>query len=180
MKNTNDAKNTNNTSGTNSNGADDKNGKNGKNGNPGRFLKAAVILVFGSFLAVTVIFVLVLFALKGPAAFPSPTAPTSPTACTQEQASAMSLILIKNSPTFSYDGVKDSVQLIKAESPDNGQTWKLVYSFKTAHPGHGDRSDHVLAQVVTGHTAEITVTKCKITAAVCDKTWDLLTNGQPR
>ena len=166
--------------GTNgTNGTNDKNGTNGKNGKTGKYLKAAVILVLGSFVAVTVIFVLILFALKGPTAFPTPTTTATVTSCTQEQASAMSLILVKNSPTFSYDGVKDSIKLIKAESPDNGQTWKLVYSFKTAHPGHGDRSDQVLAQVVTGHTAEITITKCKITAAVCDKTWDLLTNGQP-
>jgi hypothetical protein len=162
------------------NGTNDKNSATGKNGKAGKYLKAAVMLVLGSFLAVTVIFVLVLFALKGPAAFPTAPAPSSATACTQEQASAMALILVKNSPTFGYDGVKDSVKLVKAESPDNGQTWKVIYSFKTAHPGHGDRSDQVLAQVVTGHTAEVTVTKCKITAAVCDKTWDLLTNGQPK
>lgn len=90
----------------------------------------------------------------------------------------MSLSLIKNSPTFSYDGIKESIKQVKAESSDSGQTWKLIYSYKTAHPGHGDRSDQVLAEVVTGHTAEITLTKCKITSAMCDKTWDLLTNGQ--
>jgi hypothetical protein len=178
MNDKNGANNKNNTN--DKNGTNDNNGANGKNGKTSKYLKVAIMLVFGSFLAVTVIFVLVLFALKGPSAFPTSPSTATVASCTQEQASAISLILVKNSPTFSYDGVKDSIRLVKAESPDNGQTWKLVYSFKTAHPGHGDRSDQVLAQVVTGHTAEVTVTKCKITAAVCDKTWDLLTNGQPK
>jgi hypothetical protein len=138
-----------------------------------KFLKTAIILVLGSFMAVSVVFVLILFAVKGPACLP---ASNKAAPCSQEQASALSLSLIKNSPTFSYDGVKDSIQQVKAESPDNGSTWNLIYTFKTAHPGHGDRSEEELAQMITGHMAQITVTKCKITSAVCDKTWNLLTN----
>ncbi|MBN1376610.1 MAG: hypothetical protein JXA01_10710 [Dehalococcoidia bacterium] len=141
-----------------------------------KMLKAAIILIMGSFLAVTLVFVIILFVLKGTACLPA--APATSTACTLEQASAMSLLLIENSPTFSYDGIKGSIKQIKAESDDDGQTWKLTYTYKTAHPGHGDRSGQVLEEAITGHTAEIILTKCRITSAVCDKTWDLLTNGQ--
>jgi hypothetical protein len=141
-----------------------------------KFLKTAIILVLGSFVAVSLVFVLILFATKGISCQPSTSkAPL----CSQEQASALSLSLIRNSPTFAFDGVKDSIQQVKVVSPDKGSTWNLTYSFKTAHPGHGDRSEQMLAQVVTGHTAQITVAKCKITSAVCDKTWNLLTNSQP-
>ena len=141
-----------------------------------KFLKTAIILVLGSFVAVSVVFVLILIAVKGVSCQPV----TSKTvACSQEQASALSLSLIKNSPTFTFDGIKDSIKQVKVESPDNGSTWNLTYSFKTAHPGHGDRAEEMLAQMVTGHTAQITVTKCKITSAVCDKKWNLLTNSQP-
>lgn len=143
-----------------------------------KYLKIALLLIFGSFLAVTVIFALVLFALKGTSCLPNLDAPVTST-CTREQACAMAMILIEKSPTFSYDGVRDSVQLVKAETPDNGQTWTIVYSYKTAHPGHGDRSHQQLAQVITAHTAEIIVTKCKITSAKCDKVFNLLTNSQP-
>ncbi|MCX6007276.1 MAG: hypothetical protein NTZ34_08480 [Chloroflexi bacterium] len=140
-----------------------------------KFFKTAIILVLGSFLAVSVVFVLILFAVKGVSCQPA----INKTAdCSQEQAAALSLSLIKNSPTFTFDGIKDSIQQVKAESPDKGSTWNLIYSFKTAHSGHGDRSGEMLAQVVTGHTAQITVTKCKITSAVCDKTWNLLTNTE--
>jgi len=139
-----------------------------------KFLKTAVILVLGSLLAVSLVFALILFAVKGPSCVPNI---GRTAACSLEQASAMSLSLIKSSPTFAYDGIKDSIKQVKVESSDNGQTLKLLYVFKTAHPGHGDRSGEVLAQVVTEHTAQITLSKCKITSAVCDKTWNLLSNS---
>jgi hypothetical protein len=141
-----------------------------------KFLKTAIILVLGSFLAVSVVFVLILFAVKGPSCMPVMPVTNKAATCSQEQASALSLSLIKNSPTFSFDGIKDSIQQVKAESLDNGSTWNLIYTFKTAHPGYGDRSEESLEQVITAHMAQITVTKCKITSAVCDKTWNLLTN----
>ena len=140
-----------------------------------KYLKPAVMLVFGSFLAVSVIFILVMFALKGPSFFPD--IGKNPTTCSKEQASAAAFSLIKNSPTFSFDGIKDSIRQVKADSPDNGVTWGLFYTFKTAHPGHGDRSDQVLAQVVTEHAAQIILKKCKISSAVCDNTWDLITDS---
>jgi hypothetical protein len=142
-----------------------------------KFLKAAVLLVMGSFLAVTVVFILVMFALKGPSFFPDVSKSLTSSTCPKEQASAISFSLIKNSPTFAFDGIKDSIKQVKADSADNGLTWKLLYLFKTSHPGHGDRSEQMLTQVITEHTAQITVTKCKITAAVCDNTWNLLTDS---
>jgi hypothetical protein len=142
-----------------------------------KFVKAAVMLVFGSFLAVTVVFILVMFALKGPSFFPDMSKPLTSSACSKEQASAISFSLIKNSPTFGFDGVKDSIKQVKVDSADNGLTWKLLYTFKTSHPGYGDRSEQILTQVTTEHTAQITVTKCKITSAVCDNAWNLLTDS---
>jgi hypothetical protein len=139
-----------------------------------KFLKSAIILVLGSFLAVTTVFILVMFALKGPNCMPDFGKTAS--SCPKEQAAAASLSLIKNSPTFVFDGVKDSIKQVRADTSDNGVTWNLTYTFKTTHPGHGDRSGQVLAQVVTGHTAQITVTRCKIAAAVCDNAWNLRSN----
>jgi hypothetical protein len=139
-----------------------------------KFLKTAVILVMGSFLAVSMVFILILFAVRGPSCMVD-IGKTS--VCPKEQASAASFSLIKNSPTFAFDGIKDSIKQVKAESTDNGLTWKLLYIFKTSHPGHGDRSEQILTQVIAEHTAQITVTRCKITAAVCDNTWNLLTNS---
>ena len=139
-----------------------------------KFLKTAIILVMGSFLAVSMVFILILFAVRGPSCLPD-LGKTS--ACPKEQASAASLSLIKNSPTFAFDGIKDSIKQVKVESADNGLTWKLLYIFKTSHPGHGDRSEQMLTQVITEHTAQITVTSCKITSAVCDNAWNLLTDS---
>ena len=140
-----------------------------------KYLKNAIILVVVSFLTVTVIFALVFLSVRGTSC--SNESSKSPP-CSQEKASSLSLMLIENSSTFTFDGVKDSIKQVKVEPADNGQTWKLLYIFKTSHPGHGDRTGQVLAQIMTAHAAEITVSKCKVISAVCDKTWDMLKDRQ--
>ena len=134
-------------------------------------LKNAVILSLISLLTVIVIFAFVFISIRGPSCGMEASRPSS---CSKDQSTSISMTLIKYSPTFAFDGIKDSVQLLKIETPDNGQTWNLLYVFKTAHPGHGDRGGQVLAEVITEHSVQITVSNCKITSAVCDKTWDLL------
>jgi hypothetical protein len=136
-----------------------------------KYLKTAVILVLVSFLTVTAVLGLVLLSVRGPSCMIEP---VKPTACSSDQAAGLSSALIKYSSTFAFDGIKDSIKQIKVETTDNGQTWKLVYVFRTTHPGHGDRSGLVLAQVITEHSVQITVGKCKILSAVCDKSWDML------
>ncbi len=136
-------------------------------------LLSGIILTVVSFLVLSGIFAVVLFGSK---AGSCSTEVYKKGVCTDAQAAGLALTLIKNSPTFTFDGIKDSIKLDSETSADNGKTWKLLYFFKTAHPGHGDRKGQVLAEVVTQHAAQITVTGCKIVSAVCDSTWNLLTD----
>jgi hypothetical protein len=136
-----------------------------------KYLKTAIILVIVSLVTITAVFGLVFMAVRGASCKMEPSKPPS---CSQEQAVSLAATLIKYSSTFTFDGIKDSVNQLKVETPDNGQTWKLLYIFKTAHTGHGDRGGQLLAQVITEHSVQITVTKCKIVSAICDKAWDLL------
>lgn len=134
-------------------------------------MKTAIILTIVSFFTISAIFGVVFLASRGTSCA---TEASKPAPCSQSQAASLSATLINYSSTYAFDGVKDSIKQLKVETPDNGQTWKLLYVFRTTHPGHGDRSEQMLAQAITEHSVQVTVNKCRITSAVCDKTWDLL------
>jgi hypothetical protein len=90
---------------------------------------------------------------------------------------------IKNTSTFKFDGVVGSIKTIKTE-PGWSPVFKsvaLTIGYQTAHPGHGDRTGQVLAQVITDHTAVVLVNleKGTVVMAVCDKTWDMVNDKNP-
>lgn len=140
-----------------------------------KYLKSAFILVFVSIFLITAIFVTVLISVNK-TFFLKPPAQT--VTCKQEQAVALTEQFIRNTPTFSFDGITDSIKKMKVDTPDNGQTWQLTYLFKCKHAGHGDRSNQVLAEVITEHSVQVTIQGCRIVTAICDKNYDLLTNKQ--
>jgi hypothetical protein len=88
--------------------------------------------------------------------------------------------LIKNSVTFQFDGIPGSIRFIRAEpSPISSfRSTILVFEYRTAHPGHGDRSGQMLAQVIIDHSVNVLVNDetGEVVSAVCDKTWDLVYN----
>lgn len=81
--------------------------------------------------------------------------------------------LIRNSSTFKFDGIADSVKVVKAAQKADG-TWEYTVEYQTRQAGHGDRSGMMLAQVITTHNAEIEVKGGKVTAAVCNGVWDVI------
>lgn len=140
-----------------------------------KYLKSAFILVFISIFLITAIFVTVLISVNK-ASFLKPAVQT--VTCKQEQAVALTEQFIKNTATYAFDGVENSIKKVKVETTDNGRTWQLVYLFKCRHPGYGDRSNQVLAEVITEHSVQVTIQGCRIVTAICDKNYDLLTNRQ--
>lgn len=140
-----------------------------------KYLKAAFILALVSIFLVTAIFVTVLISINKTSCLKPPAQTVT---CKQEQAIALTEQFIKNTPTYTFDGIADSIKKIKVETPDNGQTWQLTYLFKCRHPGYGDRSDQALAEVTTEHSVQVTIQGCRIVTAICDKNYDLLTNKQ--
>ncbi|MHB1416731.1 MAG: protease inhibitor I42 family protein [Chloroflexota bacterium] len=81
---------------------------------------------------------------------------------------------LRNSATFKFDGLTDSVQLTNAEALFCSSCWEFTFDYQTRQAGHGDRSGQMLAQVITNHTAKITVEQGKVTSAICDGDWDML------
>jgi len=118
-----------------------------------------------------------------PVTTPPPTSTFPPTpGATQVPYQDLALNVIQNSSTFKFDGVPGSLKISKiigsAQGTAEPTEWEFAVEFQTTHPGHGDRSGQVLAQVITAHTALVTVKDGKVTTAVCDGTWDLLTDKQ--
>ncbi len=81
---------------------------------------------------------------------------------------------VKNSATYRFDGIDGSIKLVDFTGDAADVNWVYTVEYQTAHPGHGDRSGQILAQVITTHTAVIKVTNGEITSAVCDDSWDML------
>ena len=52
--------------------------------------------------------------------------------------------------------------------------WEVVVAFTSANAGYGDRSDQMVATVITDHIITVTVEGDSVSAAVIDESWDEL------
>jgi len=93
---------------------------------------------------------------------------------TEDAARQKALKFVKNSPTFVFDGIEESLELAETLYPDMENAWQFVYRFESRHAGYGDRTGEMLAQVITPHEAIVTVEQGEIRNAVMDGEWDML------
>ncbi|MFW6151091.1 MAG: hypothetical protein ACOC6A_06115 [Chloroflexota bacterium] len=81
---------------------------------------------------------------------------------------------VRNSPTFAFDGMPETLELVETLYPDIEGAWGFVYRFESRHAGYGDRTGQALAQVITPHEAHITVERGEVISALMDEKWDML------
>jgi len=74
------------------------------------------------------------------------------------------------SPTFMFDGFKESVQVKTVQRLGDGHLVRL--EFECGHSGYGNRSGQMLLQVVTRHVAEAHVINGRVVGMVLDGVWD--------
>jgi hypothetical protein len=112
----------------------------------------------------------------------TPTVTTATPTATGEIVDRLVTDFIKNSATFKFDGVQNSISFTKTEfSPISSfRASQYTVKFQTAHPGHGDRGGLMLAQVITDHTAQVYYDQDLkyIRMAFCDETWDMFKNTE--
>jgi hypothetical protein len=78
---------------------------------------------------------------------------------------------IMGAPTYRYDG--SDLQFVSYARQESDQVRHvLTYRFNGSHAGYGNRSDMVLAQVITGHMINVTIIDRTVEAAVIDGKWD--------
>jgi len=78
---------------------------------------------------------------------------------------------VREAPTYRYDGLDlQFVSYVQQESDPVRHV--LTYRFTGSHAGYGNRSDMVSAQVITGHTIQVTILDRTVESAVIDGRWD--------
>ena len=81
---------------------------------------------------------------------------------------------LRNSPTFRFDGLPESVELRDRTSGDCGTCAVYTFGFDSSHPGYGDRTDLPLAAAVTPHEAVISIEDGLVTDVRIDSIWDAI------
>jgi hypothetical protein len=82
---------------------------------------------------------------------------------------------VSDGPTFSWDGIDGSIQVInsyKTQTPE--PIWVVIVEFTCANAGYGDRTNQGVAEVITDHVIEVTIKDNKVIEAKIDDTWDEL------
>lgn len=91
---------------------------------------------------------------------------------TEEGAIETALRFLYEGPTFSFDGIQESVRVLTVERLEGPYTWNITIAFECRHAGYGDRSGHMLLQVITPHKIQVIVQEGEVASAVIDEKWD--------
>jgi hypothetical protein len=98
---------------------------------------------------------------------------------TVEGAVNVAVRFLKNSPTYKFDGIPDTLKVMDTRILESFPVQYVVtITFDSRHAGYGDRTGQVLAQVITPHEIVITVVEGEVTRAVVDDKWDELNNRE--
>ncbi|MBN1189305.1 MAG: hypothetical protein JXA46_06090 [Dehalococcoidales bacterium] len=74
---------------------------------------------------------------------------------------------VKNDATYAFDGIEGSLKFLKTIGSTAGnesnsiKEWEYIVEYQNRHPGEGDRTGQVLAQITT-HNAIISNTSVSI------------------
>jgi len=90
-----------------------------------------------------------------------------------------------NSPTFSFDGIRESLTLrdsvahatrfvSEGNTTEETTVQEFYFQFDCRQAGYGDREGQILAEVITPHEALIIVENGAIKSAVIDNRWDMI------
>jgi hypothetical protein len=82
---------------------------------------------------------------------------------------------ISESSTYLFDGISGRINVTDVQTHESWHPrYVVTVIFESGHAGYGDRSGQMLAQVVTPHTAVVTVMEGEVVSAVIDGRWDEL------
>jgi hypothetical protein len=95
---------------------------------------------------------------------------------TEDQAILIATQFLKNSPTFQFDGIEDTIELVEVYTIRMPYTWSIALKFTSRNAGYGDRSGEMVATVLTEHTMVIVVSVGEVISAVTDGAYDELTS----
>ncbi len=97
-----------------------------------------------------------------------------PKVVSQEDSQKIAVNFLRSSPTFTFDGIEDTLKLVWIGAEETPYRWEFHYEFQSRQAGYGDRSGLILAQVITDHKAQIVVEQGEVVHAVLDGKWDMI------
>ena len=90
-----------------------------------------------------------------------------------QEARSIALDFLKNAPTFSFDGIEGTMEIVDMMIAESYPVqYFITISFDCRQAGYGDRTDMMLAQVITTHEARITIVEGEIINVILDDQWD--------
>jgi len=92
----------------------------------------------------------------------------------EEESRKVAEEFVKNSPTFVFDGMADTLTLVDTLTARCPYCWVFIYEFDTSHAGYGDRTGQMLAQVITHHRVSIAIEQLEVKSATIDDAWDMI------
>jgi len=95
-------------------------------------------------------------------------------AMSEEESEELARGFVRDSRTFEFDGIEESLELVETLQARCPGCWVFTYAFDSRHAGYGDRSDQMLAQVITPHKVSIGVEQGEVVRAVLDGEWDMM------
>lgn len=69
----------------------------------------------------------------------------------------------------------NTLKLVETKKAETPYTWTFIFEFSSSHGGYGDRTGKVVTEVITPHRAVIRVERGKVSNAVLDNKWNMLT-----
>jgi hypothetical protein len=116
--------------------------------------------------------VVVVFGLIGAMTFGAPAAPAEGQ-YTADNAITTATQFVNAENTFKFDGMTDTLNVKMNRTVSSG-VFEIVAEFTSRHAGFGDRADKMVAEVLTPHTAVITVENGAVVSALMDGQWDMI------
>ncbi len=116
--------------------------------------------------------VVVVFGLIGAITFGAPAAPAAGQ-YTADSAITTARQFVNAENTYKFDGMADTLN-VKMNKTISSSIYEIVAEFTSRHAGFGDRADKMVAEVLTSHTAVITVENGAVASAVMDGQWDMI------
>jgi hypothetical protein len=95
-----------------------------------------------------------------------------PSTHTKEEAEQIALQWLYGSPTFMFDGVKDTVKVLRIDTLRMPNAYEVYIGFICSYPGYGDRTGHVTLGHSQQHIIRIMVHEGLVTRAIIDEFWD--------
>ena len=126
------------------------------------------------FIIITILVTAVLLVVAGGAVVYSSS--TGSAQYTEKDALKTAEEFISAEKTYKFDGMSDSLS-IRLKNAKTADTFEISAEFTCRSAGYGDRTGMMTAMMLTPHEAVITVAKGKVTSAIIDGQYDMLTQS---